>query len=211
MKRAHSRSGFSLAEVVMALGIVAVAISGLLALFSYAFKEGSQGREDSAGAAMAERVLNPLVFALSSTNIPWSVWIKLGDTPQKDPEDPNAEVPVCRIWPVRGWRDYMEKSSILGGGVYVTGSPLRKGQEVYRKIVTALDPYLEPDVRRFVNGMPAPGELGGMVYAVVMTRDTALSPIVNVAVRCVRANRYVYLISQPMYFTAVHFQGDPNK
>lgn len=210
MARASSRSGFSLTEVTLALGIVAVAISGLLSLYSYAFREGSMGREDTAGAALAERVINPLAFALSSTNIPWSVWTKIGSAAEIRDNDLKV-VPVCRLWPAAGWRAYMDASSTVGAGVYVTGSPLKKAQAAYRQLVDLLVPYLEPDVRRFVQGVPTPGEEGGMVYALVVSRDTEFSPVANVAVRCVRANRFVYLISQPMYFTAVHFQGDPNR
>ncbi len=203
-------AGFTLAEVMGALGVVSVAISGLLALYSFAYKEGSQGREDTAGCLVAECVLNPLATALSSTNIPWSAWCRIGVVPTAQPDSKGGmTTPACRILPADGWLSYMQKDSRVGGGVYVTGNPIKKARGAYADLLDVVKPYLEPDVRNYVP--QAPQEQGGMSYAVVISRDTELSPIVNIAVRPVRANRFVYLMGQTMYYTAVHFQGDPNR
>jgi hypothetical protein len=51
----------------------------------------------------------------------------------------------------------------------------------------------------------------GMTYALVASRESEESPVITLAVRCVRKNLRNTLMSQPVFSTEVHFQGDPNK
>ena len=46
----------------------------MISLYSLGFRESRQSREDVTAAAFADLVLNPLVTALSSTNITWTAW-----------------------------------------------------------------------------------------------------------------------------------------
>ena len=59
--------------------------------------------------------------------------------------------------------------------------------------------------------LPSSPELpAGMTYALVASRESETSPVITLAVRCVRKNLRNTLMSQPVFSTEVHFQGDPN-
>ena len=51
----------------------------------------------------------------------------------------------------------------------------------------------------------------GMTYALVASRESKYSPIITLAVRCVRKSLRNTLMAQPVFSTEVRFQGDPNQ
>ena len=69
-----TKRGFTLMEVNLAVFIMAVGVMAMVALYPLGFRENQQSREDVAAADMADAVLNPLVAALSWTNMTWSAW-----------------------------------------------------------------------------------------------------------------------------------------
>lgn len=62
------KKAFTLMEVNLAIGILALGIMSIISLYSFSYREGSQSNEDVAAAAYAEAVLSQLTMALSSTN-----------------------------------------------------------------------------------------------------------------------------------------------
>lgn len=68
------KSGFTLMEVNLAVFVMAVGVLAMVGLYPLGFRESQQSRDDVAGALLADAVLNPLVMALSSTNMTWSTW-----------------------------------------------------------------------------------------------------------------------------------------
>ena len=74
MKRA-----FTLMEVNLAVFIMATGVLAMVSLYPLGFRENEQSVEDVAGAALADEFLNPIVAALSSTNITWQAWKGLCD------------------------------------------------------------------------------------------------------------------------------------
>ena len=76
MKRA-----FTLIEVNLAIMVMAVGVLGIISLYAFGFREERQSREDVASAAYADAVMGPLVTALTATNVKWSVFRRLPDSP----------------------------------------------------------------------------------------------------------------------------------
>lgn len=75
------RKGFTLIEVSLAIGVVAVGVLAVISLFGFGYRESSQSNEDVASAAYADAVISQLVMAISQTNLPWSVFKKIqGET-----------------------------------------------------------------------------------------------------------------------------------
>ena len=79
MKRA-----FTLIEVNLAIMVMAVGILGIISLYSFGYREERQSREDVASASYADAVMGPLVTALTATNVKWSVFRKIQDSPGRD-------------------------------------------------------------------------------------------------------------------------------
>lgn len=57
MRRERKRPAFSLVEVVIALGVVSVALIGILALMSNSLREGRAAADDRVAVAAANRIL----------------------------------------------------------------------------------------------------------------------------------------------------------
>ncbi len=64
MRRQGSRSGFSLIEVVLAMGLLAVGILTVLGLFGQLSKEAQKASDTGAGILAAESVLNRTVHEI---------------------------------------------------------------------------------------------------------------------------------------------------
>ena len=177
----------------------------MISLYSLGFRESRQSREDVAASALADAILNPLVVALSSRDLKWSEWRNL---PLKDlssgvktGEGGSARIQVL---PADGWLAYFEtKGSRSDKSYYVSSDPANKANGVYRDLVAA---------DRSGWNLPSSVTLPqGMTFALVASRESENSPIITLAVRCVRKNLRNTLMSQPVFSTEVHFQGDPNQ
>lgn len=166
MKRA-----FTLIEVNLAMLIMAGGILSIVGLYSFGFRENNQSREDVASAALADKVMNPLIMALSYTNNQWSTF--------KDEW----------TFPQNGWEAYMSnyevKSDPTGTAQGAFGSVMGKCRVSFS----------------------APGVSDtGLSYALVVHHEKD-SATASVALRAVQKNNYSTLMSQPVYFTEVVFQG----
>ena len=106
--------------------------------------------------------------------------------------------------PKDGWLAYFDtKGSGVDKTYYVSSDPASKANGVYSELLKADK-----------TGYSLPGSVTlpqGMTYALVASRESEHSPIITLAVRCVRKNLRNTLMSQPVFSTEVRFQGDPNQ
>jgi len=199
------KRAFTLIEVNLAIFIMAGGVLAMISLYSLGFRESRQSREDVASAALADAVLNPLVIALSSRKLTWTQWRQLpfkniSGSGISSGDGSGAKI---QVMPDKGWLAYF---STQGAGrsktYYVPSDPVSKARGVYGDLVKAdKDGWNLPS---------APTLPDGMTYALVASRENEHSPVITLAVRCVRRNLRNTLMSQPVFSTEVHFQGDPN-
>ncbi len=199
---------FTLIEVNLAIFVMAGGVLAMISLYSFGFRESRQSREDVASAALAEAVLNPLVVALSSRDLKWSEWRSLGFSTISSGSGTGSGGARVQVLPgsgsKAGWLAYIDtKGSGDDTTYYVPSDPETKARSVYSRLVGA-----DKD------GWNLPGSVStpeGMTYALVASRESEDSPVISLAVRCVRKNLRNTLMSQPVFATEVHFQGDPNQ
>lgn len=193
MKNYLTKRGFTLVEVNLAIFIMAVGILSMCSLYSLGFRENSQSVEDVNATAYADACLAPLVAALSSPQLTWEQWCRLGDQPNTA-EAENAG--VDGRWPARGWCEYVDTESRNG---YTTFRVKRNStstarSEVYSKIASGVS---GSGVN--VGSLQVPQHYHA---GLVLTRR---GPVVQIAVRLAR--RVQSLMSQPVFVSEVHFQG----
>ena len=187
------KRGFTLMEVNLAVFIMAMGVMSMVVLYPLGFRENRQSREDVAATAVADAVLNPLVAALSSTELTWNDWTSiLGDQPDG-----------CS--PQQGWRAYCNDDYV------VTRSSL--GSQASAVIGKIRSKCSNAPV------VPASGskDVGGMYYALVATYGPFVDESgvlanhdrsrICLSLRATR--RPGQLLSQPIFYTEVHFQGKP--
>ena len=197
------RAAFTLIEVNLAIFIMAGGVLAMISLYSLGFRESRQSREDVAASAIADEVLNPLVVALSSRKLKWSEWRSLNFNNVSVGSGVNLQVMPGSGGAGSGWLSYLNKRGSRENTVYyVPADPESKASGVYRNLINAgRDGYNLPS---------SPDMPVGMTYALVASRESETSPVITLAVRCVRKNLRNTLMSQPVFSTEVHFQGDPN-
>ena len=195
---------FTLIEVNLAIFIMAGGVLAMISLYSLGFRESRQSREDVAASAIADEVLNPLVVALSSRKLKWSEWRSLNFNNVSLGSGVNLQVMPGSGGAGSGWLSYIEKRGSKKEAVYyVPADPASKAAGVYRDLIGAGN--------NSGYNLPSSPELpGNMTYALVASRESETSPVITLAVRCVRKNLRNTLMAQPVFSTEVHFQGDPN-
>ncbi len=194
------RKGFTLVEVNLAVFIMAGGILAMISLYTLGYRENRQSREDVAAAACADDVMNRLVYALSSTNITWKTWKNLPYVNQDD----HGQATV--------WSDYLQTGSKDENGNYtwrVKANPYSTAQQVFNDIWSAISSDVGKDNNAPSISCPSkPGSGNGqLTFALVAFRDGPESPVMSISMRVVRDNRWRSLMSQPIFFTEVHFQG----
>ena len=111
------KRGFTLMEVNLAILIMAGGILAMVSLYSLGYRENRQSREDVLSAALADRVLSPLVMAASSTNVAWSTFRQLGNYPGDN-----------------GWAEYFNNSTGI-----VTKDPHSAAAQAYNSFLGAVN------------------------------------------------------------------------
>ena len=191
LRRAASASaGFTLMEVNLAIFIMATGLLAMVALYPLAYRESRQSRDDVKSAVAADYILNTLSAAMSARNIKWNDWKNAVNESSK------------------GWLEYMEAN----GNAY---SVRKKGQirstatAIFNKLAGVNPDGHRPDVSK------VPDDL---VWAIVA--QWGRLPVFNdddensqrdrsrVVIGVRVARRAGELMSQPIYYTEVHFQGD---
>ena len=176
MKRA-----FTLIEVNLAIMVMAVSILGIVSLYAFGFREERQSREDVASAAYADAVMGPLVTALTATNVKWSAFKEIPNSPGDD-----------------GWGHYLENRSTGK----VVSNPESLAQAAYTRTISALNLG-----EGFPTGFQVSRQKAGNLKAalVVMHGKDEDDAIVRIAFRA--ATRENMLFSAPLYYTEARFQG----
>lgn len=172
MKRA-----FTLIEINLAIGVLAVGVLAIVGLYSFAYREGRQSREDVATAAYADAVLGPLVTALSSTNLQWSAFKDLPPYPDR-----------------RGWLNYYDDPA----SGRVISNPEGTAQGVYNEILGKLG------VASQCPTWPNSGQYGNL-YPALVVMHVKNEAIVHISFRA--SAKLQLLMAAPLYFTSVRFQG----
>lgn len=178
------RKAFTLIEVNLAMLIMAGGILSVVGLYALGFRENRQSREDVAATALADSVMSPLVMALSATNVTWSSFKQIGNYPED------------------GWAGYLNTDGL------VAMDPWSTAQGVFSSTMGALrfqgsydgERSLETEVR---NGT-------GLSCGLVVLHDEG-SAVVRIAFRAVRADMPGPLMSMPLFYTEVRFQGVADK
>ena len=179
MKRA-----FTLIEVNLAMLVMAGGVLSLVGLYSLGFRENSQSREDVAATAMADSVINPLVIALSATNVTWSSFDSLGNYPSDD-----------------GWADYMTANGT------VRQDPQSKAKGAFGDVMGRLQFEGSANVK---TEFPSTALNGTDMSPALVVRHARGSAVVSIAFRAVKTDKPGTLFSMPLFFTEVHFQGRPD-
>lgn len=175
--RGVMRRAFSLLEVNLAILVMGGGIVSVAALYSLGFRENDQAREDVATSAFADRVLGPLAMALSDTNLTWKAFNSVQTLPDEN-----------------GWGSYFKESD----SEQVVDNPTAIAQRVYAQVVRKISA-----ASGISAAWPAMPETLGAAGLVV--KHEPGSPIIHLALRA--SNMPRALISAPLYYTAVAFQG----
>ena len=210
------KRGFTLMEVNLAVFIMAVGVMAMVALYPLGFRESQQSREDVAAADMADAVLNPLVAALSWTNMTWSAWKDICESRGGR----NAAPKVLPDSGGGGWYGYCKNVDYMLPKSREQMSSIAKGNDVIGRIRSAYGKSNGPG-NPFGDVESAVKSLEEMGYALVVSipwmaddegaSSSALYPDYSRIALSFRAtHRAAQLFSQPLFYTEVHFQGNPD-
>ena len=171
------RKAFTLLEVNLAILVMAGGILSIVVFFSLGYRESSQSREDVASAAYADRVLGPLVMGLSQLDLKWDDFDNLDNLPDDD-----------------GWGYYMDDNT----GRVKSGAK-STAQTVYSKVMSIAQKG--GNKGNLSSALP---DMNGMTPGLVVRHDKG-SGLVKIAFRASRKEST--LLSAPLYYTEVRFQG----
>ena len=175
------KRAFTLIEVNLAMLIMAGGILSVVGLYSLGFRENRQSREDVAATALADSVISPLVRALSATNVTWTSFKEL----QNYPSD-------------KGWGAYFSSDGL------VKTDPTSQADGAFSSVMGAIE---------FNGTYEGPREyssVSGMSPALVVLHDED-SAIVRIGFRAVKKDSPNLLMSMPLFYTEVRFQGVSDK
>mgnify|MGYP003296138209 CR=1 FL=1 len=186
------RRGFTLMEVNLAIFIMAVGVLAMVSLYSLGMRESRQSTEDVAAAGYADAVFAPLVAKLSATNLTWRGWTSIGSTPSGE----GSKVCDGVTQGGQGWAAYVQKVGSERSGLFRVDSGCNgKAQQAFQEIAGAQQEGLQTSIAW-------PGLPSDYSYGLVATRKGST---ISLAFRA--SHRRDALMSQPVYYTEVHFQG----
>jgi len=174
------RKAFTLIEVNLAMLIMAGGILSIVGLYAFGFRENRQSRQDVASAAYADAVVSPLVMAISATNLKWSVFRQEFFYPDQD-----------------GWSAYFDNDGIVRSdpeGKYSLAGAYSfvKGKVGYTDTLTFPS-----------SAKPTSPKMSGALV-IMHPKDSA---VVTIGFRAVEQDRPGTLLSMPLFYTEVRFQG----
>ena len=172
------KKAFTLLEINLAILVMSIGVLSIIGLYSLAYRENRQSREDVASAAYADAVFGPLVTALSATNVKWSVFRELKCYPSSF-----------------GWADYFQNKQTG----QIVDHPESTARQVYANVLGDLA------LPGFPTGWPVSDIRAGNLKAALVVMHDRDDAVVTLSFRA--AAKVNMLMSAPMYFTAVRFQG----
>lgn len=187
------RKAFTLMEVNLAIFIMASGVLAMVSLYSLGMRESRQSTEDVASAGYADAVLAPLVAKLSSTNMTWQGWTSIGSTPYGE----GSKVCDGLTQGGRGWFDYVQRVGAEDSGLFrVDSGCSSKAKQAFNEIAAA---QMGAGDSISISWPSVPDDY---FYGLVATRKGST---ISLAFRASR--RRDGLMSQPLYYTEVQFQG----
>ena len=211
------RRGFTLMEVNLAIFIMAVAVLGMVALYPLGFRENQHSRDDIMAAAVADGILNPIVAALSATNITWKAWMDmLGNV--------KSSTDYVFVLPNDGWKGYCDntfnprsKSTINGTTRSVISTLCRPYEDAKGTGGSGMGNPASDALKALNDSkmccalMATTGRTGicrNIGHAMGLEEG---EPDYSRIVLCLRVTRQPQLLfEQPVFYTEVHYQGDPS-
>ena len=182
------KKAFTLIEVNLAMLIMAGGILSIVGLYAFGFRENRQSREDVAATSVADAVLSPLVMALSATNLAWSVFRQEQNFPSE-----------------LGWADYFDSNGV------VSQSPQGKALSVFSSTMSWASSAAGKGGGSFDvdTSFPSAALNGtGMSCGLVVQHEQD-SAVVRISFRATKIPGE--LLSMPLFYTEVRFQGLPDK
>ena len=191
-----ARAAFTLMEVNLAIFIMAVGVLAMTSLYPLGFRESEQSRDDVRAAVVADEVLGKLTAALSSRNITWENW-KGGI--QAAVEESN------RGGAGNGWFSYFSQRGHESYVALSRPNANSHAKAVFDKLKRAFsgatqDPTWAPDTK-YAHGLVV--QWGKRIVGGNDQNDYSR---VSISFRLSR--RSGSLLTAPIYYTEVHFQGD---
>lgn len=179
------KRGFTLMEVNLAILIMAGGILAMVSLFSLGFRENRQSREDVGGAAIADTVLSPMIMAASATNLKWTVFRDKFYFPSEE-----------------GWKNYFDSKGI------VSSDPEARAESVFSQFMSKMSAASSGTLDVKTAFPKSDVSAAGLSCGLVVMHDQD-SPVVRIAFRATKQPGM--LLAMPIYYTEVHFQGDPDQ
>ena len=197
MRQRVYKKAFTLLEVNLAIFVMATGVLSMCALYSLGFRENRQSVEDVAGVAYAETYLAPLIQGLSATNMPWSQWVQIGETPRNEATK-NHDV-ADGLYPEGGWYDYVDvdKQNRKKVIFWTKGNPRSTADNVWQ----STNAHIPSPYKGSRPSIPS-----DFYYALVVVRK---GTVIQLSFRSSR--RKDHLLMQPVYVAEVRFQGDVEK
>ena len=190
--------GFTLMEVNLAIFIMAVGLLAMVALYPLAYRENQQSKDDVKAAAAADCILNTLTAALSSRYITWNDW-KDGVEAAKGRTGTGGKYE-------KRWLSYCRWEGSSRDGTF---APKKRG-EINGKAKNVFDDLAGINRKKTP---PWPFKNDDLAYAIVaqwgkMPGTDGLDDYSRVTIGVRVARRSGELLSQPIFYTEIHFQGD---
>ena len=177
------KKAFTLIEVNLAMLIMAGGILSIVGLYSFGFRENRQSREDVAAAAYADAVMSPLVMAISATNLKWSVFRNESYYPNRD-----------------GWGAYFNNDGV------VVNDPESQAKSVFSQTMGRMSSAAKGPIETLSFPSSAKPVKPRMSCGIVVMHPKD-SAVVSIGFRAVETDRPGTLLSMPLFFTEVRFQG----
>ena len=192
---AGSRAAFTLMEVNLAILIMAVGVLTMTSLYPLGFRESEAAHEDVRAAVVAEEVLGKLSAALSSRNITWEKWRAAAENAVGKSNNGGIGNAWMSYFTQRGESFTVESVGSANGhakaGCDAIAAACSDATEV---------PSWTPD-SKYAQGLV-------VQWGKRIVNGTAQNDFSRVSISFRMSRRPGALMSAPMYYTEVHFQGD---
>ena len=186
----NARAAFTLMEVNLAIFIMAVGVLAMTSLYPLGFRESQQSRDDVRASIAADEVLGKLTAGLSSRNITWQEWRSAVERAVKATD--------------RGWFTYYTRRGSDTWVVKDRSSVNSLAEDVFKSLASACSPKVDfvfSDKDKYAYGIVA--QWGKRTVAGVTHNDYS-----RVSIGFRLARRANALMTAPIYYTEIHFQGD---
>ena len=196
-----TRAAFTLMEVNLAIFIMAVGVLAMTALYPLGFRESQQARDDVRAAIVADEVLGKLTAALSSRNIEWQDWKSSIE---------NAVSKANQGGAGNGGLSYFNQRGSDTFVIMNRPNANSHAQEVFNALASAANGATQKPTwnmdSKYAHGLVV--QWGKRIVAGGPGVSTAQDDYSRVSISFRLARRSGALMTAPIYYTEVHFQGD---